>query len=344
MHTIEVDDLHKSYGSFSVLCGLTLSVTAGKVYGLLGPNGSGKSTFIHLLMGFLKPTSGKLCVLGATDPELVSGRIGYVPERLRYHTRYSAREYLHFLGKFSDMDSSTLSTRVDEELKRVGLSNAADRLLATYSKGMLQRLGVAQALLNDPDLLLIDEPTSGLDPAGQREVLDLLAEIRSRGHTIFLCTHYLDEIEYLCDRVGVLAHGRIAAEADVCTLGVASSSVKIQVKQINPVLQQRLVQIAPAVKCNATSITLDPSNDILQATVLRTLLDAEASIVSLEPLEHPLERFYLQAVRGEAPSYEPVTYTPSPSKGDTLLNELLRRTYGTDQAGRTDRHSPTNEQ
>jgi ABC-2 type transport system ATP-binding protein len=226
----------------------------------------------------------------------------------------------------------------------VGLSDAADRLLATYSKGMLQRLGVAQALLNDPDLLLIDEPTSGLDPAGQREVLDLLAAIRSRGHTIFLCTHYLDEIEYLCDWVGVLANGQIAAEADVRTLGAASSSVKIQVKQLNAVLQQRLVQIAPTVQCNATSITLDPSNDKLQATVLRMLLDAEVSIMSLEPLEHPLERFYLQAVRGEAISHEPVAATPPRSKGDTLLNELLSRTYGTDQAGRTDRHSPTNEQ
>jgi ABC-2 type transport system ATP-binding protein len=344
MYTIEVDNLHKSYGSFPVLRGVTLNVTEGNVYGLLGPNGSGKSTFIHLLMGFLKPTSGKLCVLGATDPELVCGRIGYVPERLRYHTRYSAREYLRFLGKFSDMDSATLNARVDAELERVGLSDAADRLLATYSKGMLQRLGVAQALLNDPDLLLIDEPTSGLDPAGQREVLDLLAAIRSRGHTIFLCTHYLDEIEYLCDWVGVLANGQIAAEADVRTLGAASSSVKIQVKQLNAVLQQRLVQIAPTVQCNATSITLDPSNDKLQATVLRMLLDAEVSIMSLEPLEHPLERFYLQAVRGEAISHEPVAATPPRSKGDTLLNELLSRTYGTDQAGRTDRHSPTNEQ
>ncbi len=335
MFAIETENLHKSYGSLTVLRGLNLSVEAGKVYGLLGPNGSGKSTLIHLLLGFLKPSEGSLLILGASDPEDVRGRLGYVPERLRYHTRYTAREYLRFMGQFSDMRGPVLYERVDHELKRVGLSEAADRLLANFSKGMLQRLGIAQALLHEPDLLLIDEPTSGLDPGGQREVLDLLAEVRSQGHTIFLCTHYLDEIEYLCDRVGVLARGKLATEIDVASLGTSSASVHIQVNRLSPELQGQLSQLSTAVQCNGRSITLRPNDQALQAAVLRTLLDAEVNILALEPIERPLERFYLQAVRGNdetpppaenpAPSESVSVEGPPPTTGDTLLNELLRR-------------------
>lgn len=336
MYAIETDNLHKSYGDLPVLRGLTVNVIAGSVYGLLGPNGSGKSTFIHLLLGFLKPTSGKMRILGARYPEEVRGRLGYVPERLRYHTRYTAREYLRFMGRFSDMDAQTLLVRVEEELERVGLSGAANRMLGAFSKGMLQRLGIAQALLTEPDLLLIDEPTSGLDPAGQREVLDLLAEVRAHGHTIFLCTHYLDEVEYLCDRVGVLVNGRLAAEVDVHTLGQTGASVRIQVNHLTMELRERLEQLSPAVQCSPNSISVRPNNQELQAQVLRALLDSDTPILALEPIERPLERLYLQAVRGTlaepaaAPASDdlPLNAAQPAGEGDTLLRELLRRTTG----------------
>src|SRR5438105_2674156 len=131
------------------------------------------------------------------------------------------------------MREPQLSARVDEELRAIGLLDVADRLLNTYSKGMLQRLGIAQALLTDPEVLLIDEPTSGLDPAGQREMLDLLAEVRDRGHTIFMATHFLDEIEHLCDTVGVLFDGKIAAEADVQALRSSDSNVVVSVSELS---------------------------------------------------------------------------------------------------------------
>jgi ABC-2 type transport system ATP-binding protein len=343
MFAIETENLYKSYDSFAVLRGLDLRVQEGQVYGLLGPNGAGKSTLIHLLLGFLRPTSGAVRVLGEENLENIHGRVGYLPERLRYHLRYTGREYLRYLGSFDDMREPRLSARVEEELRTMGLTDAADRLLSTYSKGMLQRLGVAQALLNDPQILLIDEPTSGLDPAGQREMIDLLAEVRSRGHTIFLATHFLEEAERLCDHVGILFGGKLAHEVDVESLRLPGREVVISVAALTPELAQHLQRIGPAVQCRGREISLQPNTPALQARVLRALLDAETPIISLQPRSHPLEEIYLNVVRG-APDKAALDESPpttsseppvSPGQsdvdsrtrpaGDTLLRELLGR-------------------
>jgi ABC-2 type transport system ATP-binding protein len=348
---IELSELYKSYGDLPVLQGVSLSVGAGEAYGLLGPNGAGKSTLIHLMLGFLRPNRGRIRLLGSSDLERTRRRIGYIPERQRYHTRYSAREYLRFLGAFSGLAGADLRDRVDRELATVGLAEVADRGLGTFSKGMLQRLGVAQALLTDPDLLLIDEPTSGLDPAGQREVLELLNQLRVRGHTVLLCTHHLHEVELLCDRVGVLAGGRIAAEAALRELRGAASSVRIQTAGMTGAVRAKIEALGPGITCDAQGVRIGENTPGLQAAVLRALLDGGALILALEPLERPIERLYLQAVRGAeaappalpAPPMAPpgdsngVTapwlalpaLQPPPERrrgeGDTLLKELLGR-------------------
>jgi ABC-2 type transport system ATP-binding protein len=350
MYAIEIDDLYKSYDGLPVLNGLNLRVPQGQVYGLLGPNGAGKSTLLHLLLGFLKPTRGTLRVFGQQDLEQVRGRIGYLPERLRYHLRYSGREYLRYLGQFSDLRGPNLNARVEQELGAVGLLDAADRHLATYSKGMLQRLGIAQALLSDPDILLIDEPTSGLDPAGQREMLALLAEVRGRNHTIFLTTHFLDEIELLCDTVGILFGGKLAAEIDVQSLHAPGRSVLIKVAHISPELTERIERLSPSVRCTGREISLQPNSVVLQAQVLRALLDADIPIIALEPQGRPLQDLYMRIVRGE-PAASPIADPPPgmfappghpdattrvledadptppgrPGTGDTLLRELLKQ-------------------
>jgi ABC-2 type transport system ATP-binding protein len=350
MYAIEIENLHKSYDSLDVLRGLDLRVPAGQVYGLLGPNGAGKSTLIHVLLGFLRPASGQIKIFGQSDLELARGRVGYLPERLRYHLRFSGREYLRYLGKFSDLREPDLSRRVEQELRAVGLLEAADRRLATYSKGMLQRLGIAQALLADPDILLIDEPTSGLDPAGQREMRALLAELRSRNHTIFLTTHQLGEIEQLCDTVGVLFGGKLAAEIDVQWLRVPSSTAVITVGRLPPALAARIERIAPSVRCADREIVLQPNTRALQAQVLRVLLDADVPIIALAPQGRPLEEIYMRIVRGEpvtlprpeppselfarpAPAASDAAPPTSASNGpppgrpgpsDTLLRELMR--------------------
>jgi ABC-2 type transport system ATP-binding protein len=361
MYAIETENLYKSYDGLPVLAGLDLRVPVGQVYGLLGPNGVGKSTLIHLLLGFLRPTKGTLRVFGEPELEQVRGRIGYLPERLRYHLRYSGREYLRYLGKFSDLREPDLSARVEQELGAVGLLDAADRRLATYSKGMLQRLGIAQALLSDPDILLIDEPTSGLDPAGQREMLELLRDVRSRNHTIFLTTHFLDEIELLCDTVGILYGGKLAVEIDVQSLRVPGRNALIRVANIIPELVARLARFGPAVRCNGREISLQPNSPALQAQVLRELLDAGVPIIALEPQGRPLEEIYMRVVRGEpadlaaeatphgmfAPPGHPDATTrvlepadtPPPGRpgtGDTLLRQLLKQ----DQEPRTENQEP----
>jgi len=341
MFAIETEKLYKSYDGLPVLRGLDLRVPEGLVYGLLGPNGTGKSTLIHVLLGFLKPTKGSVYVLGERNLEHIRGRVGYLPERLRYHLRYSGREYLRYLGQFSDMREPLLTTRVNEGLRMVGLLDAADRLLGTYSKGMLQRLGIAQALLTDPEILIIDEPTAGLDPAGQREMLDLLTTVRDRGHTIFLATHFLEEVEQLCDQVGVLFGGKLAAELEVRSLRTPGRSVLINVSELQPELAQQLQRLDPAVRCSRHEIALQPNTPALQAQVLRALIDAEVPIIALEPQSRPLEELYLRVVRGEplelppaepppnslfAPPGHPDALPPPPGRpgtGETFLRELL---------------------
>jgi ABC-2 type transport system ATP-binding protein len=346
MFAIETENLHKSFDGFAVLRGLDLRVPQGRVYGILGPNGAGKSTLIHLLLGFLKPTKGTLRVLGEHDLEGIRGRVGYLPERLRYHLRFTGREYLRYLGRFSDMREPRLSARVDEELRAMGLLEAADRLLSTYSKGMLQRLGVAQALLTDPEILLIDEPTSGLDPSGQREMLDLLTTVRERGHTIFLATHILGEAEQLCDYVGILFDGRLASEVDIQALRVPSRDVVIDVGRMTPELAQRLQRLSPAVRCQVHEVVVRPNTPELQAQVLRVLLDSDTPIIALQPRSNALEELYLSVVRGDlaaipetsppnglfAPPGHPDAVRPDdavdvqpgrPFTGETLLRELL---------------------
>jgi ABC-2 type transport system ATP-binding protein len=331
IHAIEVDRLHKSYGPVAVLQDLSLQVAEGEVYGLLGSHGSGKSTLIHVLLGFLKPSRGVVRVLGHQDLDTARQRLGYIPERLSYHMRYTAREYLRFLGEFSDINGPNLRTRVDEQLERVGLSNAADRTLSAFSKGMLQRLGIAQALLAEPELLLMDEPFSTLDTTDQREVIDLLAEVRAQGHTILICTHYTNTLVHLCDRIGVLSEGTLVAQTEVRRLRVPGSSVHIQIDYLSPALRLQLKRISSAITCGENSITIQPNTQQIQATALRMLLENNVTILALEPLEYPLERFYLQAIQatepldwmlhhgtdGESESH------PSEQQSDPLLDALL---------------------
>lgn len=355
MFAVEINNLSKSYDGVPVLRRLNLRVPSGQIYGLLGPNGAGKSTLIHLMLGFLRPNAGTIRVLGTDDLDYARSRIGYLPERLRYHMRYTGREYLRFLGQFDDLNGTRLESRIADELHAVGLTEAADRMLNTYSKGMLQRLGIAQALMSEPELLVIDEPTSGLDPAGQREMLDLLGEMRRRGLTVFLATHMLDEADQCCDRVGMLFDGQMAAQIDTESLRIPGRVVTITVGRITPHDVLRLQRVSSAVFCNGHDITLRPNTPELQATVLRMLLDAQIPIISVAPQAHALEELYMRIVRREplenpvlpvsppteappnglfAPPGHPdaLPAPPAPpavpkrsSNGETLLRELLQR-------------------
>jgi ABC-2 type transport system ATP-binding protein len=323
MYVLEVDNLHKSYGAVAVLKGLSVRIRSGEVFGLLGQNGAGKTTLLHTLLGFLKPDKGTIRALGTEDLERARAQVGYLPERLNYHTRYTAREYLRFLGEFSGLGGAALRARVDDELRSVGLEEAADRRLETFSKGMLQRVGIAQALLGDPKLLLIDEPTSGLDPAGQAEMRDLLADLRRRGHSILICSHQIDEVERLCDRVGILHRGRVITELSSEQIHEPGRSVELRLAPLSDDQLARLLSISPAVSFSDGALAIRPNTPEIQARVLQALVDARITLLSLQPQDRPLEQIFLRVVRGE-----PVAATPArPGEGDTLLRELLRREH-----------------
>jgi ABC-2 type transport system ATP-binding protein len=329
IHTVELQKVGKSFGSFAVLRNLTLRVAEGQSYALLGGHGAGKTTLVYLLLGFLKPTSGRLRLLGRDNLENARLRVGYMPERMRYHLRYTARDYLRFLGYFSDLHDPLLRRRVNDLLKRVGLGNVADHRLSSFSRGMLQRLGVAQALLTNPELLLIDEPLSMLDSAEQRDIVELLADVRAQGYPLIICSHYFQAMTRLVDRVGVLAHGTLTDETHVSQLTTTSENVRILVDQLPPALREQIEQLSSAIESTPQTVVLRPNSQPLQAQVLRFLIDNGVSVRGLEPLEKPLEQFYMQALQRSPAAQRsvPIVPTPRPKDLDAALNEYDQQ-YG----------------
>lgn len=226
---IETRNLSKIYRDFwgrkkvNALKSLDIEVRRGEIFGLLGPNGSGKSTTIKLILGLLFPTSGRVLVFDKDASETSKNeRIGYLPEESYLYKFLTAEETLDFYGRLFDMSGSLRKKRVDELIKLVGLSGARHRQLKEYSKGMTRRVGLAQALINDPDLILLDEPTTGLDPIGTREMKDLILDLRAAGKTVLLCSHQLADVQDVCDRVAILHQGELKE------LGRVSDLLKVQ--------------------------------------------------------------------------------------------------------------------
>ncbi len=214
---------------------LSIKVEPGEVYGLLGPNGSGKSTTLKILLGLVSPTRGQTKVFGEDSAWVRSRKdVGFVPENPYFYKFLSGAETVRFFGKLSGMSGTVLEARVKELLELVGLTEAADRRVGAYSKGMLQRVGLAQALVQDPGLLVLDEPTAGVDPVGSREIRDLILELKARGKTILLCSHLLSQVQEICDRVGILARGQLVREGRVEDLLAVRDRTEVVLEQVSP--------------------------------------------------------------------------------------------------------------
>ena len=227
------------------LRGLSLDIPAGHVYGLLGPNGSGKSTTLKILLGLVTPTSGTTEIFGIPSVEVASRReVGFLPENPYFYKFLTGAETIAFYGKLCGLGGRALRERVTELLEIVGLTEAGDRRISGYSKGMLQRIGLAQALVHDPRLLILDEPTAGVDPAGSRQIRDLILRLKARGKTILLTSHLLEQVQEVCDRVGILARGRLVREGSLDLLTGITGQTEFLIENAGPELKEEIARLA----------------------------------------------------------------------------------------------------
>ncbi len=286
-------------GGTTALKDLTLSIERGTSFGLLGENGAGKSTLVRLIMGFILPTRGELLVLGERKVSRAHPRVGYLHERPYVELRFTARKYLEYMAQISGLWGNNNRRRVGEALELVDLSADGDEKLARYSKGMLQRLCIAQALLTDPEFLILDEPTSGLDPYSQWKVRQTIAELRGLGKTLLICSHYLAEIETLCDSVGILQRGELIRRGAVKELIHAQDTVEI-------ILQDDQGAGEIVQHLHIEEHVLEMERNVLriraaaQQQVLAALVRAEVAIQALHPVSRTLEEVYIQTTRPEA--------------------------------------------
>lgn len=228
---IEIENLTVTYGtgekSFTALQNLTLKVPTGNVFGFLGPNGAGKTTAMHVLLGFIPPSSGSATIFGTdVSHSIARQRIGYLSEHPNTYKFLSGRELLKAAGQLFLIPKAKLNQRIDELLSQLDLVDAGNRRVGTYSRGMLQRICIAEALINDPDLVILDEPTSGLDPIGRRQIRDIISSIRERGKTVFFSSHELSEVELVCDSIAILNNGQLVITGSAATLVPENESLE----------------------------------------------------------------------------------------------------------------------
>jgi ABC-2 type transport system ATP-binding protein len=257
------------------LKGLDLEVYRGEVFGLLGPNGSGKTTTIKLLLGLLFPTEGEALVFGKSAADVAKNeRLGYLPEESYLYRFLTAEETLDFYGRLFDMSPETRRERVDALIKLVGLERARKRQLQEYSKGMTRRIGLAQALINDPELILLDEPTSGLDPIGTREMKDMILRLKEEGKTVVMCSHLLADVQDVCDRIAILHQGELKELGRVDELLKVADVTQIRARNLPADAQNEIRNVIS--RYNAELMSMDNPTTTLEELFLEIVRDSEA--------------------------------------------------------------------
>jgi ABC-2 type transport system ATP-binding protein len=305
MLALETVDLTKDYAvgfwrkqPRRVLDRLSLQVEAGQVFGLLGPNGAGKTTTLKILLRLVFPTSGQGRILGRDLGDLAMRRkIGFLPENPYFYDHLTPREFLNYAAELFSIPASERRRRVGGLLDRVGLNEARDVPLRKFSKGMVQRVGIAQALINEPEVVFLDEPMSGLDPVGRREVRDLLLSLRAKGITVFFSTHILSDAETICDRVAVLDRGKLQGSGDLRSiLSVGTSATEVVIERAAPELLNQL-KAANCVLTTTGGITRAEVAQGLDVTaILNLILSNGARIASLNPVRISLEDYFLARI------------------------------------------------
>lgn len=277
---IETQNLTKIYKDFwgrpkvRALNALDLEIRKGEIFGLLGPNGSGKSTTIKLLLGLLFPTKGRALVFGQEATEVTKNeRIGYLPEESYLYKYLTAEETLDFYGRLFDMPAKRRKERAAELIEQVGLGHAKRRQLKEYSKGMTRRIGLASALVNDPDLVLLDEPTSGLDPLGTREMKDMIIKLRDQGKTVVMCSHLLADVQDVCDRIAILYQGDLKELGRVDDLLKVTEETQVRAKGISPEAEAEIREVIA--KHGGETLSIENPKSTLEDLFLSIVRDSQ---------------------------------------------------------------------
>jgi ABC-2 type transport system ATP-binding protein len=294
---IETEELRKVFGDHAAVKGLTLQVSRGEVFGFLGPNGAGKTTSMKMLLSLVTPTSGKAFLLGAPigDRQTLA-KVGFLPEHFRFQEWLTGGEFLQLHGQLLGLEKSALKKRQEELLERVGLTGFRNKQLRTYSKGMLQRIGLAQALLNHPALVFLDEPTSGLDPVGRRLVRDVIHELRDEGTCVFLNSHLLSEIEVTCNRVAFIRHGEVIRILDLASLDGKQSVVTIRAAGLSPQMITGMERWGRDIHAEDGQFTLTVQDEAQIPEINRYLVMQGANVYAITPARKSLEEIFIETV------------------------------------------------
>lgn len=294
---IQTESLRKEFGAHAAVKHLTLQMEQGEVFGFLGPNGAGKTTSIKMLLGLITPTSGSGSLLGKPIGDRTTlAKVGFLPEHFRFQEWLTAYEFLELHGELLGMQRRDLKLRRDELLERVGLFDFRHKQLRTYSKGMLQRVGLAQALMNRPALVFLDEPTSGLDPVGRRLVRDIIHELRAEGTSVFLNSHILSEIEVTCNRVAFIRQGEVIRVMDVSALDQNLSMVTIRASGFTPTIISELENWGQDIRMDGELLTMTINRDEALPEINRYLVEQGLAVYALTPNRISLEEIFIETL------------------------------------------------
>jgi len=309
---LETKGLTKRYGDFVAVSDLNLAIKKGEVFGLLGPNGAGKTTTILMLLGLTEPTKGEVSVLGfdpARQPLSVKARVGYMPDQVGFYDELTARENLVYIAKLNGIPRDQLKKRVEEALERVHLTNVIDKRTATFSRGMRQRLGLADVLIKNPQLIIMDEPTQGLDPELAHEFLGLIRSLKQEGTTIMLSSHLLHQVQVVCDRVGLFRNGKMVLQGTVPDLArkVLGGAYRMQIQAEGPAAKLRTVlqNLQDVSKVSHTNGTFDiEAKSDIRADAASAIIKAGGRLQGLNIESQSLDDIYTRYF--EEASHEPV--------------------------------------
>jgi ABC-2 type transport system ATP-binding protein len=294
---IQTQNLRKVFDQKVAVEDLTLTVEPGEVFGFLGPNGAGKTTSVKMLLGLMAPSSGEGWLFGVPFGKAdIRAQVGFLPEHFRFHEWLSGQEFLQLHADLYHIPSHEAHVRIAELLELLGLTPHASKRLSRYSKGMLQRIGLAQALLNHPRLVILDEPTSGLDPVGRRLVRDIIKDLRQQGTTVFLNSHLLSEVEVTCDRVAFIKHGKVVETHSLQTLLENELSVQVRARNLSPQAITGLSQWSQNVRADGEHFSLTVKQESDLPEINRYLVEQGVDIYSFQPQHVSLEELFIQIV------------------------------------------------